>query len=238
MDQHQGQPPQPGQPQQPQHPSQYPPPPPPSAAEQFRGYVMAKLKSGTPKSDVVAALVNRGIDQGQAIQLVNSVDVGVVQPAMEVAVTGGGVLFGAIGAALAAVVGGLVWGLIAGKTGYEIGYLAWGIGLLCGFAVVLASGGKKGTTYQMIAVAGSVLGIFIGKYFTFYFVLKKVVGEEVGAEAAATVSLFSADVFQFFMETIGELVSGWDLLWVGFAVVSAWAIPKVGGDEPELDTSE
>ncbi len=55
-----------------------------------------------------------------------------------------------IGGGLAAVVGGGLWGLIVSLTGYVIGYMALGIGLLCGYAVVLFSRGGKGMPLQVV----------------------------------------------------------------------------------------
>jgi hypothetical protein len=246
MDQDHLQPPQPQQPEEPEQPqypppqaTQYPPPQPtgspspqppptqqPSETEQFRGYVIGRLKAGTPKRDVLADLVNRGIDHGRAAQLVNSVDA--VHVPEEEDVRGGSIVMGALGAALAAVVGGLVWGLVAGKVGFEIGFLATGIGVLCGGAVVLASGGKRGSSLQVIAVIGSTLGIFIGKYFTFYFILREMVAEELGPEAVGQFSLLSLGTIRSFFANIGLMGSGFEVIWIILAMVAAWRIPRAG----------
>lgn len=137
-------------------------------------------------------------------------------------------LRGLVGGLAAAVVGGLAWGLTVSATDYEIGFLAWGIGLLAGAAVVAASGGERGRSLQAVAVLCGALGIVLGKYLAFVDVLKDVVRAEFGAAAAAEVSVFSSRVISFFVEELGVVFSGYDLLWVGLAVVTAWRIPRPG----------
>jgi hypothetical protein len=142
----------------------------------------------------------------------------------------GEVLFPALlGGLIAAVMGGAIWGGIAIWTGYEIGYVAWGVGLLCGMGVVMMSQGQRGMALQVIAVVASVLGIVIGKYMSFFDSVKGIVAEERGAEAVATLSMFSMEMVQFFGENITAMASGFDLLWIGLAVYTAWSIPKASG---------
>lgn len=137
-------------------------------------------------------------------------------------------LRGLAGGLAAAVVGGLVWGLTVSATDYEIGFLAWGIGVLAGAAVVAASGGERGRSLQAVAVLCAALGIVLGKYLAFVDVLKDVLRAEVGPAAAAEVSVFSSRVIEFFVEELGVVFGGYDLLWVGLAVVTAWRIPRPG----------
>ena len=86
--------------------------------------------------------------------------------------------------------------------------------------------GKTGLPLQLIAVVSSILGIVIGKYFTFFHFFKGALAEEHGAEAVADMSLLSIGVLVFFIENLGLLFGGYDLLWVGLAVITAWRIPK------------
>ncbi len=134
-----------------------------------------------------------------------------------------------LGAGLAAAAGGGLWGLVVILTGYVIGYMALGIGLLSGFAVVLFSRGQRGLPLQVIAVAGSLLGIVIGKYTTFFHFLKKAVANQHGEAVAAKVSLFSEKTVQVFALNIGSMLSAFDILWVFLAVITAWRIPKALG---------
>lgn len=141
-----------------------------------------------------------------------------IRPATYAAAVAGGVL--------AAVAGGVIWGLLVIFTGYEIGYVAWGLGLVAGFAVALFARGEKGVPLQVIAVLAGLLGIVIGKYFTFFHFLKQAVASESGAEAASNITVFSMGVVQMFFKNISVMVSGYDLLWVLLAVATAWSIPK------------
>jgi len=138
------------------------------------------------------------------------------------------------GGGLAAAVGGSIWGLIVSLTGYVIGYMALGIGLLCGYAVVLFSRGGKGMPLQVVAVLSSVLGIAIGKYATFFHFVKKAVAKQHGEAVAANVSFLSEKVLQVFVHNIGSRLSSFDILWVLLAVITAWRIPKAIGAKPQV----
>lgn len=46
--------------------------------------------------------------------------------------------------------------------------------------------------------------------------------EQSGAEGMATFTLFSAEAMQEFANNASALFGGFDLLWVGLAVVAAW----------------
>jgi hypothetical protein len=131
-----------------------------------------------------------------------------------------------LGGGLAAIVGGSIWGFIVILTGYVIGYMAWGIGLLSGYAVVFFSRGGKGIPLQVIAVLSGILGIVIGKYATFFHFAKKAVAKQHGEAVAANVSFLSEKVLHLFLRNIGSMVSGFDILWVFLAVITAWRVPK------------
>jgi hypothetical protein len=64
---------------------------------------------------------------------------------------------------LAAVVGGAAWALIVLLTGYEVGYVAWGVGLLVGFAMARTTG-IRSKRLGMVAATLAVLGLLVGKY--------------------------------------------------------------------------
>lgn len=64
---------------------------------------------------------------------------------------------------LAAVVGGAAWALIVLVTGYEVGYVAWGVGLLVGFAMARTTG-IRSKRLGMVAATLAVLGLLVGKY--------------------------------------------------------------------------
>ena len=120
----------------------------------------------------------------------------------------------AILAALAAAVfGALAWALIVRWTDYEVGIAAAGIGVLTGFAVHQATGGRRGAGLQVIAVAGALFGVLLGKYFGFAFVER-----ELGNPAG----LLSGEMIRLFRESLSSVFGSYDLLWLGLAVAAAW----------------
>ncbi|HET9672172.1 MAG TPA: hypothetical protein VFQ40_04915 [Actinomycetota bacterium] len=128
----------------------------------------------------------------------------------------------AIGGLAGAMLGGLIWGLIVSAIDAELGIAAIGVGVLAGFGVVLLCRHARGVPLQVIAGLCALIGVVFGKYFAFV----QVVNDELGA---GTASLFSGRTFDAFVELFGDLFSGFDLLWVAFAVYTAWRIPQGQG---------
>jgi hypothetical protein len=75
----------------------------------------------------------------------------------------GGVIAGAIGAA--------VWAGIAYFTGYEVGWVAWAVGGLVGFGVVLGNSGERSQQAGVLAVVVTVLALLAAKYTTVQLIL-------------------------------------------------------------------
>lgn len=199
------------------------------ATEKLYAFVAQEMKAGTDKASIAKKLEEKGIDTADADHIVETA-YGQIAAVVKKEQFSPDALAPAILVTLvAAVVGGAVWAGIVIATDYEVGFVAWGIGTMCGYAVILASGGRKGTPLQIIAVLGSVLGILIGKYFTFFYFLKQAVEKEYGTDAAANVSIFSEQVMQYFAEQLSNMLGGYDLLWVVLAVITAWSIPKASG---------
>ncbi len=184
---------------------------------------MGLFKSATIKPDISQNVPPASMDMSGAVKIAQPTSAYIAktpdsgQLAILPALLGGG---------LAAAIGGGAWGLIVILTGYVIGYMAWGIGLLSGFAVVLFSHGQKGIPLQVIAVVASVMGIVVGKYTTFFHFVRKAVAKEHGDAIAANVSFLSEKTVQVFAQNIGSMLSGFDILWVSLAVITAWRIPK------------
>jgi hypothetical protein len=107
-----------------------------------------------------------------------------------------------IAGGIAALIGGAVWAGIAIGIKSEIGYVAWGIGLMCGFAVSKLGRGH-GTIFQAMAAIFSLLGIAIGK-----------MGFVMAAGSEYSV-----------MDTLGPV----DIIFVLLAVASAWQM--AGGNK-------
>jgi hypothetical protein len=126
----------------------------------------------------------------------------------------------AAAALAAAVAGGVLWGFVVEWSDYELGILAWAIGFASGTAVVLASG-RRGPPLQAIAIAAALLGILLGKYLSFALVVQED-ADGLGIE----VGLFSGEMRDLFRDSVSDVFGWLDLLWIGFAVFSAWRIPR------------
>jgi len=184
---------------------------------------MGFLKSRTASTDVSQGFTGAGMSGSDANRIAQPTPT--YLPKVPIS-SQPAILPAMLGAGLAAAAGGGLWGLVVILTGYVIGYMALGIGLLSGFAVVLFSRGQRGLPLQVIAVAGSCMGIVIGKYTTFFHFVKKAVANQHGETVAANVSLFSEKTIQVFAMNIGSMLSAFDILWVFLAVITAWRIPK------------
>ncbi len=199
-----------------------------ATAEKLRDQVVQRMREGADNQTITDELIKGGMDKDAAAQLVSAIDAQVAEAAAQEEYGFGSIMGGIVGGVIAAIIGGVVWGFIVVKTEREIGYVAWGIGLLCGFAVVLLAGRKKGLPFQLIAVLASLLGILIGKYATFYMLLMQELAKEAeeAGQAVPDVSVFEPAAIATFFVALPDLLSGFDILWVILAVVSAWSIPR------------
>lgn len=192
--------------------------------------ISEQLGSGKNRTEVVANLVQSGMSESEANQAVERIYFQLKKAVSEEEFSGEVLMPALLGGFIAAIVSGAVWAAIAIWTGYEVGYVAIGVGLLCGLGVVILSQGKRGLPLQIVAVAASVLGIVIGKYGTYQHVFQESLkAMENGAVIAAEFSLFSVGMVQLFMADVSNMVGGYDLLWIGLAVYTAWSIPKASG---------
>lgn len=204
--------------------------------DQMLQFARDQLQMGEDSSRIVQQLVDRGVDQKQALRVVEAASNQVVQAPGAIQ-PGGSLVPAVLGGLLGAVLGGGIWALVVVATEYEIGFMAWGIGALCGFAVLLFARGRRGKPLQVIAVVSSLLGIFIGKYGAFYYVFKNAIASEWGEKAAEEMSLFSPEMLDFFVSNLDSMVTVHDLLWVVLAVVTAWSIPRMATPQPPPDES-
>lgn len=195
-------------------------------AKKLVNFVIQQMRSGADKWTISQRLAATGIDRSESDKIVEAIYPAIVKTAQQQQVTTGSVVSGIFGGMLAAFIGGVAWGFIVKWTDYEIGFMAWGLGLLAGFMVVLFAKGKKGIPLQAAAVVSSVTGIAVGKYAIFMFMLRQAVLEKYGPESAAKVSALSDKVFAFFLKSLSSMLTGYDALWVILAVITAWRIPK------------
>ena len=124
------------------------------------------------------------------------------------------------GGAAGALVGAIIWAVIVVATNYEIGYVAVLVGYLAGHGVKLGAGKGRGQTLQIAAAGMSVFGLVIAKYFILaHFVVSSPDSAELG------LGYFSPALFIVFLQNIGSSLSPFDLLWIAFALMTAWRIP-------------
>lgn len=137
----------------------------------------------------------------------------------------GSLLRAAVFAATAALIGAIVWAAVAIVSDYELGILAWAIGGLVGYAVA----GKamcRGISAQIISAGAAFCGIALGKYFAFSYFVEMYHVEELGEEATFLFGIFLPVQVSMFFHTLPEILSPYDLLWVGLALVTAISMTK------------
>jgi hypothetical protein len=187
--------------------------------------VAEHMRAGTDQETIAAMLEDRGLDRVQARSFVDTVYPQLARVAEEERYTGSALGPGIAGGLIAAVVGGFLWGLIVILSEYEIGIAAWGIGFIVGFGVVRFAGGAKGAPLQVVAVVSSVLGIVIGKYISYAYFFKQAVSDRFDVD----ISYFDSEIFRAFRENLGDVFGGFDLIWAGLAVVTAWKLTRPSG---------
>jgi hypothetical protein len=202
------------------------------SGEDAVAFVVEQMKAGADEDAIVAMLQERGVERGEAQQLVGSVYPEVMRAAEAEQFTPQALLPAVAGGLLAAIVGGAVWGLIVILSDYEVGFVAWGIGFLAGFLVVRFAGGRKGVPLQAIAIASSLVGIVLGKYIAYVYFIKEAVREQVSEEAADSIGYFDTDVMRAFREDFSNVFGGYDLLWAGLAIFTAWRMARPSGIRP------
>jgi hypothetical protein len=202
------------------------------SGEDAVAFVVEQMKAGADEDAIVAMLQERGVERGEAQQLVGTVYPELMRAAEAEQFSFEALLPAVAGGLLAAAGGGIVWGLIVVLTDYEVGFVAWGIGFLAGFLVVRFAGGSKGTPLQAIAIGSSLVGIVLGKYIAYVYFLKEAVREQVSDEAADSISYFDTDVMSAFREDFSDVFGGYDLLWAGLAIFTAWRMARPLGIGP------
>ena len=201
-------------------------------SENADAFVVEQMKAGADEDSIVAMLEQRGVERGEAQELVSRVYPDVMRAAEAEQYSSEALLPAVAGGVLAALVGGIVWGLIVIVSDYEVGIVAWGIGFLAGFLVVRFAGGRKGVPLQAIAIVSSLVGIVIGKYIAYVYFLKEFVREQIGDEAADDISYLDGDVISLFRDDLSNVFGGYDLLWAGLAVFTAWRMARPLGIRP------
>lgn len=190
----------------------------------MRNYVRTQLQNGADLETLVAELGKSGIEENIAHQLVTSVSQeslnGPINPSAETP----SIQMVLMGALAASLIAGALWGVVALLTGWELGFMAWLVGAAVGYAVLIFSKGETTSIHQIVALVFSFFGILVGRYVTFYAVLKEYIDSEIGPDTAASMSIFSFELFGEFLGNLGELMGAWDLVWIVFACITAWRL--------------
>jgi xanthosine utilization system XapX-like protein len=186
-----------------------------------------QIRAGADRDAVERALVLRGVDPREASDFVTA-RYGHVQAAVEAQRwTPSAFGFVALAGLGAAVLAGIFWAWLVRTTGYEIGFVVWGLGLLAGLAVGFAARHRRGVAPQVIAVVAALVGIALGKYLAYVWDVREFVRDEVGASLASEITPFSTEMLRFFAEDLNRgVLSVYDFLWAGLAVVTAWKAPS------------
>jgi hypothetical protein len=134
---------------------------------------------------------------------------------------GPGMIRGLAFGMLAAVLSAVGWALVGAGTGMEIGWLAWGVGVLCGFAV--AVGWQDSDMMPGVAAAGcAVFGILLGKFMLLYFVVIPHFAQLAGVPVEAFREVLAAN--GGYGEIFKEMFDPMDLLFIGLAIISAFKL--------------
>ena len=196
-------------------------------------YVVGWVRSGERgRVQISNALAEAySVERRDAEQIVGSFYDKALRLVEQEAVTFPAVLGAFIGGTVAAVIGGVIWSYITIATNYELGIVAWGIGGLGGFGVLMLSQGKRGVALQVVAAGASILGIAVGKYLMFYHAVKEAIAKEYGSDVAAMLSPISEEVLSLFGEMGHLVMSGYDVIWIGLAAVTAWKMLRPFGEQ-------
>jgi len=200
-----------------------------AAKRRLLAQILQRMRAGADDNTIISELVKDGMDRADATRTVQAVERMVAEAGAAEEYGMSNLLGAIVGGLFAAAIGGALWGFIVVKTDHEIGFMAWGIGWLCGFAVLLLSGRRKGLPFQSLAVLAGILGIAVGKYATFFMVVRKLVLEKHGAEIASKITVLSPGAIVAFLHALPKLLSPFDLLWIVLAVMTAWRIPRALG---------
>ena len=131
---------------------------------------------------------------------------------------------GAIGGFIGALIAAVIWGLVVFFTETEFSILAVGVGFLAGGGVLLGSMGSRGIIFQFMAVDFSLLGLAMGYYASFYAFARDFIAQNYGADYAGNVGLLSPTTISLFIDSLGDLLDPFSLIWAVVAVITAWGM--------------
>lgn len=116
-----------------------------------------------------------------------------------------------------AIVAAVAWAAIEVATEYRIGFVAVGVGWLVGQAVAKSVGPSRNQRLQLMASAWAVAGLVLARYAVFAHAVKQHL-DGMGMP----VGYFNPVILSEFQIALPELVTVFDILWVGLAISTAW----------------
>ena len=130
-------------------------------------------------------------------------------------------LVAAAGGLVGALVGAAVWAGVAIATNFEVGYIAVLVGFLAGLGVKLGARTQRGALLQYLAAALAVVGLLAAKYMLFAWAVVK-----FGQEKGVDISYFDSRILSVFPSALGEMISGFDALFLILALAAAYRVPR------------
>jgi hypothetical protein len=177
-------------------PSATPPTAPVPDQQAVATMIAARLQQGAPEAMIVSEAMSMGLAAEQAQALVRFM----IAAGRSQTLTGGAIAGSLIAGGVAAAISAAAWIALVMFTKRELGLAAWGIGLLVGAAVRLGSGGRRGRALQAMAAIWAFLGVALAKAI--------MIGLVYMADPAKA--------------SFTDVLGGYDILWVLFAVGTAW----------------
>jgi len=105
------------------------------AQQQMYGFIAEQMQAGFDRPTIAQTLEETGVAKEVAHNITETVTKEISEMVESEQVTPAAIGLASVGGMIAALIGGAVWAGLVIVSGYEVGYVAWGIGVLSGFAV-------------------------------------------------------------------------------------------------------
>jgi hypothetical protein len=125
---------------------------------------------------------------------------------------------------VAAVVAGIIWYYFVILTGYQVGYIAIGVGFIIGWAVVIGSGQKRGSSLQIMSAVMTFLTLFVAEYFMALHYLRNALLNNKAEYPDYNGEFFFVSPFD--ADLLSNMISPMGLLIWGIGIYFAYSIPK------------
>lgn len=137
-----------------------------------------------------------------------------------------------VGAGGGAIVGAVLWAAAAFVFQATLPYLAFGIALLVGYGILIATEGRRGRVMQLIALVGTLAGFIVGKDLAVELAANASAnGATVGGfyETIRGALAFSDTMVARMLETVQTNIGPIDLFVMVLALWTAWRITASSG---------